>query len=239
MSPDTQNFYEDIINSLKELDEIDIEIDKKTKEIIREQVVGTKGHLIKGILDRVNLLIENVEMKYMYKKNCKDNINLVDCIENNKVILIKMPEDVFNNIMIKNVLTTYWVSKVLLATKIRGSRHDKPNRCNLIIDEIFQSYQAEYILKYALPQLRKFGLKVVLSCHWLKQIDIIRNELKNAGASYVLLHGADKINYDELAEELQPYTLEDLMNVKQYHALNLILYEKGYAKFITELPKPL
>lgn len=67
----------------------------------------------------------------------------------------------------------------------------------------------------------------------------LKNEIKASGASYMLLQGADKKNFEELKEEMKPYDLEDLLNLKQWHSLNLMRYEKGYAKFITKLPKPL
>ena len=55
----------------------------------------------------------------------------------------------------------------------------------------------------------------------------------------MLISGTDKDNYKEFKEELEPYKLEGLLNLKRYHALNLIRYEDGWAKFITKLPKPL
>lgn len=38
---------------------------------------------------------------------------------------------------------------------------------------------------------------------------------------------------------ISPYELEDVLNLKRFHSLNLIKYEGGYAKFITKLPKPI
>lgn len=53
-----------------------------------------------------------------------------------------------------------------------------------------------------------------------------------------LIVGFDKDNYRELEDELYPYELEDLLNLKIFHSLNLIRYEKGWSKFITKLPTP-
>lgn len=55
----------------------------------------------------------------------------------------------------------------------------------------------------------------------------------------MLISGVDKDNFKELKEELSPYELEDLLNLKRYNSLNLIKYEDGYSKFITQLPKPI
>ena len=55
----------------------------------------------------------------------------------------------------------------------------------------------------------------------------------------MLISGSDKDNYKELKEELDPYTLDDLLNLKRYHALCLMKYEGGWGKFIVKMPKPL
>lgn len=228
---------EDEINTLRELDDITISKDKDTKEVIQE-VTGTKDSKIDGILDRINLLKEDSKLKFMFNKSLEGNMDLVDAVEQGKIILIKMPELKFPLPYVKNVLVTYFTTKVWLTSQIRGSMYDKPKRFHVIMDEVYQAPTCERILKEILPQSRKFGCKFVISCHYLSQIDTIREALKASGSSYMLFQGTDKKNYEELKEELQPYELEDLLNLKQFHSLNLIKYEKGYAKFITKLPKP-
>jgi shikimate kinase len=228
---------EDEINALTELDDITIYKDKDTKDVVQE-VTGTKDSKIDGILDRVNLLKEDAKLKYMFNKRLDINIDLVEEIEKGKVILIKMPEVKFPLQYVKNVLVTYFNTKIWLAAQIRGSMYDKPKRFHIIEDEIYQAKTTERILKDILPQTRKVGSKFVFSCHYLSQIETIQEALKASGSSYMLLQGTDKKNYEELKEELKPYELEDLLNLKQYHSLNLIKYEKGYAKFITHLPLP-
>ncbi|KEI90696.1 hypothetical protein N493_14860 [Clostridium botulinum B2 433] len=240
LSEDGKNYFYDMIATLKELDEIKEEKDKKTKEVISREIVGTKESKIDGILDRVNLIQENIYLKYMFNMKCDNNVDFVKAMDEGKVILIKMPEDSFNNQMVKNVLVTFFTSKIVLATKLRGSLHEKPSRCNVFYDELYQAPTAENVICSVLSQLRKFGTKIVISAHYMNQlIPQLKNEIKASGASYMLLQGADKKNFQELKEEMKPYELEDLLNLKQFHSLNLIKYEKGYAKFITKLPKPL
>jgi hypothetical protein len=53
----------------------------------------------------------------------------------------------------------------------------------------------------------------------------IKNVLKAANSSYMLISGCDKDNFKELKEELYPYELEDSLNHKRYHSLNLIKHE--------------
>lgn len=232
-----KEYLEDEINTLRELDEHTILKDPNSKEVTSE-VTSTKDNKIDGILDRINLLKEDAKLKYMFNKRLNDNIDLVEEVDNGKIILIKMPEIKFPLPYVKNVLVTYFTTKIWLTLQIRGFKFEKPKRCHIVIDEIYQAPTCERILREILPQSRKFGGKFVISCHYLSQIEPIREALKASGSSFMLFQGTDKKNYEELKEELQPYELEDLLNIKQWHSLNLIKYEKGYAKFITHLPLP-
>jgi hypothetical protein len=234
------SYLEDMLDALEELNEVEKEIDKKTKAIISYEVVGTKDTKIEGILDRVNLMQENIYLKYMLHMKDDKNIDFIKIMEEGKTLLIKMPEGKYNNIMVKNILVTFFTSKIILATKLRGALHERPARANIFYDEIYQAPTAERVLCDVLSQLRKFGTKPIISAHYLDQLSQrLKNEIKASGASYMLLQGADKKNFDELKEELMPYELEDLLKLKQFHSLNLIRYSKGYGKFVTKLPKPL
>lgn len=222
-------YLEDEISSLKELDDRD-----KTGE-----VVGTKGSKIEHILDRVGMLREDFKMKYMYNKNLKDNINLVDCMEQGKVVLIKMREDDFPTKMIKNVMVTYWISKVWLASQIRGGLNEKPLRSNIIVDEVFQAPTCMKTLEYILPQSRKFGTKFTFSTQYVRQLDSIADVLEASGSSYMLLKGALEDDFNHLKNKIKGYEYEDLRDMEQYSSLNLIYYSKGYSSFITKLPPPI
>jgi hypothetical protein len=52
----------------------------------------------------------------------------------------------------------------------------------------------------------------------------------------MLIAGADRKNFDELKSELYPFTLEDLLNMKKWHSMNLVKTTDSYARFITALP---
>lgn len=240
LSEEGNKYFEDMIEALHDIDKVEVEKDSKTKEIISREVVGTKRNEIEGILDRVNLLKENIYCKYMFNMSAENNIDFVKAMEEGKTILIKMPESKFNNTMVKNVLTTFFTSKIMLATKLRGGLHDKPSRCNVIYDEIYQAPTAMGVIKDILSQLRKFGTKIIISAHHLDQLTSeLKKEVKGSGASYMLLQGCDKKVFDELEDEMKPFELDDLLHLKQYHSLNLIRTKEGYQKFITHLPNAL
>ncbi|MEG0259606.1 MAG: hypothetical protein RR595_12125 [Lysinibacillus sp.] len=214
-----------------------LELDEKSRDGM--QIIGTKVQA--GIIDRLNALKRNTYMELMLKKNANNNINLVEEMQKNQLIFIKMPQAMFTTDAEKDIFTTYWMTKIWLALQVRADQYEEKDlvKVNLVIDEIYQVAHTEQFLKSKLSQIAKFGMKPIVSCHYINQLKYMRDELRSANASYMLIAGCDKKNFEELKEELYPYTAEDLKNLKRYHSLNYIKTKDGYAQFITRLPKPL
>lgn len=232
INPKLVKMLDEYINTLLELDQ-----HNKNGE-----VSGTKINSVVGILDRANKLKRNTAMEIMLKTSCKNNINLLDEIQKPQLIIIRMPDNTFSTETEKDFMCTYWFSKIWLTLQLRSSLikdRGKRVKVNLFWDELWQVKRTQALLKEKLSQIAKFDAKNIISCHYLEQIKIIRNELKAANTSYMLLAGTNKDNYNELKDELHPYELEDLMNLKRHESLNLIKTVDGYAKFITKLPKPI
>jgi hypothetical protein len=231
--PATQRLeLEKYIQSLRELDEIN----KKGV------VIGTKDTLISGIIDRLNQLEQNAYLEKMLDKGITNNVDLTQEMQKNQVICIQMPSDMFGTDQERDVYTTYWSTKIWLALQMRSKQlkgdRSKMVKVNLVVDELYQVEHTEQFMRSKLSQYAKFGLKPIISAHYLNQIRQIRDELRSANASYMLISGCDKKNYEELKSELYPYQEEDLLKLPRYHSLNLIKNKDGYARFITKLPAP-
>lgn len=223
--------------ALEELDEWS----KATKDNPSE-LVGSKISFVQGILNRVNKLKQNTYLELMLKKDCTNNIDLVEEIQKSQLICLRMPEVMFSTETEKDIYATYWLTKIWLALQIRKwniPEDGKRIKVNIFIDELYQVPQAQDFLRSKLSQMPKFTAKNIISCHHLKQIPIIRDELKSANCSYMLIAGSNRENYAELKSELYPYTEEDLLNLKRYQSLNLLKTNNGFARFITQLPKPI
>ncbi|AIY82200.1 hypothetical protein U728_3781 (plasmid) [Clostridium botulinum 202F] len=221
---------EEYVLALQELDDW-----CKTKE---PQVVGTKVSYIQGILNRLDVIKSNVYMELMLKKDCSNNINLVQEMQKNQLICLKMKETMFSTDEEKDVYCTYWINKIWGALQQRHSilKEEDRVKVNLFFDELYQVPCCQTFLKIKLNQIAKKTAKSIISCHSLEQIKYIRPELKSANTSYMLIAGCNKDNYLELKQELEPFELDDLLNLKRYYSLNLIKCNDGYAKFITKLP---
>ncbi|MCJ8010136.1 hypothetical protein MUG84_00075 [Paenibacillus sp. KQZ6P-2] len=217
------------MDSLRELDDL-------SKD---GQISGTKTSSIIGIIDRLHMLKRNTYMELMLKKDCTQNVNLVEEMQKNQLITIKMPQNMFTTDSERDIYTTYWITKIWLALQVRADQiRDKSKRLkvNLIIDELYQVDYTEQFITSKLSQMAKFICKPIISCHYINQLRHMRDELRSANTSYMLLAGCDKKNYDELKNELYPFTDEDLRNLPRYCSMNYIKSKEGYARFITKLP---
>jgi hypothetical protein len=225
------------IRALKELDEVKFDPKSNTNTI-----VGTKYNpAISGILDRIDALQANTYMEMMLEKDTKDNFNLIDEMQKPQIICFRMPDHMFKTKPETDAYTTYWMSKIWYALKLRKSYYpeEKLVKVNVIIDEIYQVPHCEEFVKDILSQVPKFNARIILSCHHLNQLTAVRDELLNANGSYVLIAGCSKQNYHVLKEEMYPFGLDDLMGLKQFHSLNVIKMEDSYCNFVTKLPPPL
>lgn len=234
---------EEYFGYLSELDEVTKEKEKDgSRTIEREIVSGTKDHLVTGIIDRLTKLKINTFMELMLNQDTGGNIDLVDQFQKNQLIVLKMPDAMFPTDAEKDLYATYWLTKIWCALQVRSELFPdraKLRKVNMVIDELYQVRNFEKFLATILSRLPKFGIKPIISCHYLNQIYQIREELRSASPSYMLIAGCDKKNFTELREELYPFEVEDLLNMKKWHSLNLIKTTDSYARFITALPQKL
>lgn len=230
-----KNELQEEIQTLEELDEWS----KPSKDNPAEKI-GTRDSKIEGILDRVTLLKRDFYLKKMFNKTPEKNLDFVKAMEEGKVVLIRMPQSKFKK-YVKNVITTFLVTKCWLACELRGELSDRSKRSHVIIDEISQTKTAERYMESILTQTRKFGMKFILTGQYLDQLDKETiYTLKGAGASFMLLKGSIKEDFEYFKDELDgTYEYEDLKEMEEYSSLNIIQYSKGYASFITKLPKPI
>ena len=240
--------FKDIINILKYPDKR-FELIKNVPDILIEEIedlkdldkIDSKGRVenydskIDGILDRVSWLKTNLYTKLAFNKESDNNINFVEVMKQNKVILIKIPEQYFKSRMIRNVIATYFLNKVWISKQIDCSTHTE-----LFFDEIHQCYNCQLLMQNILVECRKFQLTPTLALHYLDQLTPkCKNSVLASGSSYLLLQGCDVKAFKELSTyfEKDGYSEIDLAELDRYNALCLIKNEEqGYSSFICKLP---
>ena len=231
---------ENIINSLSvEAKEILIDEIDDLKELTK---VDKKGNMenadtkIDGIIDRISWLKTNFYTKLAFTKDSKNNIDFIEAINQNKVILIKIPEKTFNSKMIRNVLATFYLSKIWLSKQLGATE----SKTELFINEIHQSYNCQLLMEDILVECRKFNLVPTLALHYLGQCtNKLKNSILASGSSFLLISGCDVKAFTELRPHFEKYGYSeaDLVELDRYNALCLIKNEESnYSAFVSKLP---
>ncbi|MEY8416346.1 hypothetical protein AAK964_08590 [Tissierella praeacuta] len=200
------------------------------------KIVGTREDLIIGIINRITLLRKNPYIKAMLQADIDKSQDFTKFIEEGKSIFVMIPQNMFPNPMIRDVLTTYFISRIWLTVQMRKDNKNA-RLCNVIMDEVHQVPTTARFLSSHVTEFRRHRLGLILSCHYLKQFRGLLEALKSSGASYVFIAGTEKENFEALREELDPFIVEDGLLLKPYTSLNIVNYGNQYAKFITALPK--
>ena len=240
--PDIRHNFIDLLNNelydllskrIKKLLELD-DLDTKGK------IKGNKDSKVEGILDRTALLDSmSSHMELALSKSPDDNINFVDAIRENKVIVIEIPEQEFPSQMLRNIMATFFLSKVWLAKQILASEDYQPTT-ELLFDEFYKCPNAQLLFEIIFAEARKYKLISTVAIHALGQLSSkCRLTLKAGGASYLLLAGADLQAYRELHTQFEKYGYDEqaFQDLETYSALCLIKNEEtNYSAFVAKLP---
>ena len=217
---------DDIFYDLEELHE-------RNKE---GKIIGTRESLIIGILNRIIILQKNPFIKAMLGADINKEDNITKLIEEGKSIFIHIPQAKFPNQNTRDILTTFFISRIWLSVQLRENNKDA-RLCNVIFDEVHQVPTTARFLSNHITEFRRHRLGLILSCHYLKQMKELLIALKSSGASYVLIAGTEKENLEALKEEILPFTIEEGMKLKPHTSINVVNYGNQYAKFIASLPE--
>lgn len=240
----------DILTSPYKRDELLNSLDKTTKEILNDEIddlkdltkTDKKGNIenydskIDGIIDRISWLKTNMYTKLAFNKDSSNNIDFVDAINKNKIILIKIPEKVFNSKMIRNVIATFYLSKIWLAKQLGATEA----KTELFFDEIHQTHNCQLLLEDILVECRKFNLVPTLAMHYLSQCtNRCKNSILASGSSFLLISGCDPKAFNDLSIQFEKYGYDEttITELERYNALCLIKNEEeNYSAFVAKLP---
>lgn len=200
------------------------------------RINGTRDDLIIGIINRISNMLRDIYVKRMLSAEINYEQNFAQWMDEGKTILIQIPESTFPSKTIKDMLVTYYMSRIWLAA-LQRKNHDRV--CHIVTDEIYQVPTAAALVSGVITEARKFGIDFYFTIHYLKQFRALHDAIRSAGCSYMLLAGTEKENLKALSEELEPFTMADGFGMKPFHSLNLINYGNQYAKFISQLPRPI
>ena len=234
-----KDFIDSLSENLSKLLEDEVSILKELDKEEKSGKISNNDNKVEGIIDRSIHLKTSSSTKLSFMKDSTGNLNFVDLLAQNKVVLIKIPESKFPSKMIRNIISTFYLSKIWLSKQILATK--KQPKTFILFDEFYKCHNCQLLYQDIFVEARKFDLVSIVALHYLNQLtQQCKEALKASGTSYLLLQGADVKAYQDLKSNLIQfgYEEEDLLNLERYHALALVKTEKNYAAFITRLPSP-
>ena len=208
------------------------ELDKEEKG----KAVGTRDDLIAGILNRIAALTKDITLKEMLRKPISYKHDFIKYIEEGKTILIKIPEkDNLKSPSVRDTIATYWFTRIWLCLQMReqGS-HNRMTK--ILFDEIENTPTLTEFISHHIHEFRRHQLGAIFTVHYMEQFKKLLTPIMNVGMSIQLLAGTSEHAFKMFSNLMQPFTLEDGLNLKQFQALNIINYGNQYARFIGWLP---
>lgn len=239
ISSKRHQFIDNLSDSLKELLEDEIYTLMELDKVEKNGSISNNDSKVEGIIDRSIHLKTSSSTKLSFMKDSTENLNFVDLLAQNKVVLIKIPESKFPSKMIRNIISTFYLSKIWLSKQILATK--KQPKTFVLFDEFYKCHNCQLLYQDIFVEARKFDLVSIVALHYLNQLtQQCKEALKASGTSYLLLQGADVKAYQDLKSNLIQFGYEedDLLNLERYHALALVKTTKNYTAFITKLPPP-
>lgn len=196
---------------------------------------GTVYSMISGILDRASAIMNDYISEVLLSTPSNPEINFTKFVNEGKCVLIKMSDNVFDREALKP-LVTFLFFKVWLSVATARAKIEKPRMCHLILDELHNFPEISSFLSAKAKESAKFGLSFLLTSHYLPDLRKLLPNLKSAGSSFILLGGTSRENYKLLETELMQgnVSIEEAMETKPFHSLNLINFNRQYAVFTSK-----
>jgi hypothetical protein len=197
---------------------------------------GTNYKEIQGVIDRISVLMNDYYLELFLSVPINLNINFKHWADNGYCVLLKIPELQFSPVAI-NCMVTFLFSKIWLSILNRTGNVDGLPHVHIICDEIHKYQQVTKLLYGWIREAAKYKTNFVISAHTLTDLKSLLPVFKASGSHYKLYKSSPN-NFKMLENELLPYTMEELLQIKPFHSVNIVNYNRDYVVFETENQSP-
>ena len=188
---------------------------------------GMQQQIVGPILNRLNLLLGNEAMANCLLQRGNPKIDFRRWLDGDKdgpyFIGLRVPKDELLDTATDR-LVTFLIAKVWLSVL---SRYDQPEEARrpavMVMDEPHQFMSSRELWGDMVREARKWRLKLYWSAHNFRDFRALGKTMKDAGCQYSVFR-TSKETYSDLAEELLPFILDDLIRIPdRYYAVNKVV----------------
>lgn len=206
----------------------------KEKEVSVTRIVNNDQAIV-GINNRVTQLEKVPYVKKMLSQRPKNEEDFLKYIEEGKTIVVSVPQHDFQSKRVRDMIGLYYFARVWLAVQ---SRKDNENArpCHIFFDEVYTIPSTLKLLEEHVTEFRRHRLGFFTSCHHLGQFGDTLTSFQSTGGNYMLFSSAEKNSFMLLKDSLAPFEYEDLLKLKEHHALILQRGVEGYSCYVGRVP---
>lgn len=182
---------------------------------------GRQKQIAAPILNRLHKLSGDDALKYLFAQKPTGKIDFDKWLGEGKVILCKMPKDLYTSNGIKTLV--HWLTVKVWLTKQRQFREKRMTGTILVLNELHQQMTPglQLSLEEIFPESRKFKLGVVTLFHDLKQIpkDLF-DIMESSGANFVILKQDGMKAWKRFEHRIkESYDLDECMSIVNHEAV--------------------
>ncbi|MYL45077.1 ATP-binding protein [Virgibacillus halodenitrificans] len=206
-----EEYRNEIIDNMKD------GMHKITLTYFNQMSDGKRAQILAPILNRLDTILGDE-----YLAECMESDNSLDMVElmsQRKAFIIDVPKAELGSEavdLIVNLLST----KIDLSMTLREEKNQFP--FFIVFDEPHQFLRSGKTWKSAAVESRKWRVGYVWMFHSWEQIPRDLAEIIKAAGPHYHLYPSSKKTFSDLKEEIAPFTVEEALKLKRYHAINII-----------------
>lgn len=192
-------------------------IHKSTLKDFTDMSIGKRAQILAPILNRLDTILGDEYLSECMESD--DSIDMVELMSTKQAYIIDVPKSELGSEavdLIVNLLST----KIDLAMTLREEKNQFP--FFVVFDEPHQFLKSSKIWKSAAVESRKWRVGYVWMFHSWEQIPRDLAEIIKAAGPHYHIYPSSKKTFSDLKEEIAPFTIEDALKLKKYHAINII-----------------
>lgn len=209
--------FEDTKYLKKRISEMPDGIHKQTLSTLSEYSDGRRRQILDPIYNRLDDILGDEYLAECF--DAENGIDMVELMKEKKAIVIDIPQSYLGDLGV-NLIGNLLMTKINVAMTLRDDANRDP--FFVIVDEPHQFSRSKYIWRNALVESRKWRVQYSFLMHDFRQLgQELKDIIKSAGVNYHIFPTA-KHTFLDLREEISPYTLEDAIQMKSHHMINVL-----------------
>lgn len=214
-------------------DHVDIKTLKYLTKKEKDEEVTRLGE-IKGVLSRFSS-IQALDLNIMelFSNRIDTSIDFNKYFDEKKVVFVQIPQTEFENDIVRDIMTTFFCTKLWLACQTRPQ--EKLTLTHLVLDEVSMIPSTNNFLAKYITSFRRHYLSSLFACHSLAQFKTALSNINSSGLNFIVMGGVKHEAIKAIEDDLVDFDSDDIVNLKSRHAIVSTTYNDERVEFMVKL----